>query len=182
MKNNLIILLLQKKLEYKMNLIIEYDIPFIDEDDPEEEICIRQQEESNSIQAQIDEENENKKLSNNKRPSLTSNISNGIIDASILEISSATTQNETSKGKLPKLKFFIPTIWSLILLVFQYVDIATDIILLIDYATNEMWGYFILTLIFILMPSLVFGIVILKKFSFGSVLAFLLTPFRLIVS
>jgi hypothetical protein len=41
----------------------------------------------------------------------------------------------------------------------QYVDIATDINLLIDYAKNEMWGYFILTLIFILMPSLVVVIV-----------------------
>ncbi len=162
-----------------MNLNIEVNIPFIDEDDEEEEICQRQEVESNSIQARIDEEDENKKISISKEPSLTANISNGCVDSII---SATIEQNETRKAKLPKLKFFKSTIWSLILLVFQYVDIATDIILLIDYATNEMWGYFVLTLIFILMPFLVVVIVTLNESFFVSVLVFLLAPFVLIYS
>ncbi len=147
-----------------MNLNLEDNILFIDQDDQAEEICQRQEVDS----AQIKEEE-----------NMTANISNGIIDASILEISSAATQNETRKVKLPKLKFFITTIWSLILVVPQYVDIATDIILLIGYATNEMWGYFILTLIFIIMPFLVIWI---SSYEYFSAVRIILMPFVLIVS
>jgi hypothetical protein len=84
---------------------------------------------------------------------LIANIFNGSIDPSISEVLA-----ETRKMKFSKLKFFTTTIWSLILMLFYCVDIATDINLLIDYATNEMWGYFILTLIFILLPFLVIWI------------------------
>ncbi len=110
---------------------------------------------------------------------MTENISNGSVDSSIHEISATIEQNETRKAKLPKLKFFITTIWSLILVVPQYVDIATDIILLIDYSSNEMWGYFVLTLIFILMPFLVSGIVMLNESFFAYVLVIPFTPFLL---
>ncbi len=82
-----------------------------------------------------------------KEPSLTANISNGCVDSIIREIPATIEQNETRKAKLPKLKFFKSTIWSLILVVPQYVDIATDIILLIDYSSSEMWAYVVLTLI-----------------------------------
>jgi hypothetical protein len=71
-------------------------------------------------------------------------------------------------------------------MVFYYVDIATDINLLIDYATNEMWGYFILTLIFILLPFLVIWIengsdLIKDESFFGVVLLTLLAPFSIII-
>ena len=66
-----------------MSFSLEDNFPFIDEDDQEEEICIRQEVESNSIQAQIEEEDENKTLSFSKRPSLTANISNGSFDSII---------------------------------------------------------------------------------------------------
>ncbi len=44
-----------------MNLNLEDDIPFIDQDDQAEEICQRQEIDINSIQAQIEEEEEKKK-------------------------------------------------------------------------------------------------------------------------
>jgi hypothetical protein len=59
------------------------------------------------------------------------------------------------KNENVKVKFFKTTLCSLILLAFYYVDIATDINLLIDYAAHKMWGYFTLTLLFILAPLLV---------------------------
>jgi hypothetical protein len=124
-----------------MNLNLEDDIPFIDQDDREEVIYQRQEvEDLDSIQNEINSprkgevEKENKKLSNSNGPPLTANNSNGRIDSNIHEISTAITQNETRKMKFSKLKFFIATIWSLILMVFYYVDIATDINLLIGYA------------------------------------------------
>jgi hypothetical protein len=173
-----------------MNLNLEDDIPFIDQDDQEEVIYQREVvKDLDSIQNEInsprkgEEEEENKK---SREPSLTANISNGSVDFSISEISTAITQNETRKVKLPKLKFFITTIWSLILMVFYYVDIATDINLLIDYATNEMWGYFILTLIFILLPFLVIGIEFgsdwMKNENFFVAFLTLVAPFLIISS
>jgi hypothetical protein len=171
-----------------MNLNLEDDIPFIDQDDQEEVIYQREvvkdldsiQNEINSPRKEDDDEN---KKSNG--PPLTANISNGRIDSNIHEISSPITQNVTRKVKLPKLKFFITTIWSLILMVFYYVDIGTDINLLIDYATNEMWGYFILTLIFILLPLIVIWIEVgnhMKDESFFVVVKnILLAPFSIII-
>ena len=64
-------------------------------------------------------------------------------------------KNENVKVEFLKWKFFKTTLCSLILLAFYYVDIATDINLLIDYAAHKMWGYFTLTLLFILAPLLV---------------------------
>ena len=124
-----------------MNFNLEDDIPFIDEDDQEEEICQRQEVDLRSIpnekkthRKEDEEAVENKKISKSKQSPLTINVSNGNIDFGIHELSEVIEQNETKKAKFPKMKFFKSTIWSLILLVLYYVDIVTDINLLIGYA------------------------------------------------
>jgi len=72
-----------------------------------------------------------------------------------VEESSTNQVEKRDKNENVKVKFFKTTLCSLILLAFYYVDIATDINLLIDYAAHKMWGYFTLTLLFILAPLLV---------------------------
>ena len=88
---------------------------------------------------------------------------------------------EKKIAKFPKWKFFKTTFVSLIIMVLYYIDIATDLILLIDYATNKMWGFFSLTLLFILMPFLIVwtgNFNALKTYSFfPNVLAILGVPF-----
>ena len=64
-----------------------------------------------------------------------------------------TDSEETNQ--FPWLKFLGSTIWTLVLMTFYYLDIAADIVLLIHYANNEMWLFFGVTLLFILLLPII---------------------------
>lgn len=70
-----------------------------------------------------------------------------------------TNSKETSEFSWRK--FFYSTIWTLVLMTFYYLDIAADIVLLIHYANNEMWFFFGVTLLFILLLPLIAYVTIL---------------------
>jgi len=84
-----------------------------------------------------------------------------------------THKNSSKERPFPWWSFLRSTIWAMILLIVYYVDIATDVILLMDYSRNEMWGYFGATLIFLLLPLIVASIRSVKcPGHFESFLAF----------
>jgi hypothetical protein len=64
-----------------------------------------------------------------------------------------TSSKETRE--FPWYNFFYSTIWTLVLMTFYYLDIAADIVLLIHYANNQMWFFFGVTLLFILLLPLI---------------------------
>ena len=112
----------------------------------------------------IDEKNENEILletNQNEKP-LTIIIPNEnqreLIENFKLNLVN-TNSKETSEFSWHK--FFYSTIWTLVLMTFYYLDIAADIVLLIHYANNEMWFFFGVTLLFILLLPLIAYVTIL---------------------
>ena len=112
----------------------------------------------------IDEKNENEILletNQNEKP-LTIIIPNEN-QRELIENFKLNLVNTNSKetSEFSWYKFFYSTIWTLVLMTFYYLDIAADIVLLIHYANNEMWFFFGVTLLFILLLPLIAYVTIL---------------------